>query len=41
MKEESMLARIHDAEHSQQVAELSQQISQLEIKVGSHFTLFS
>lgn len=33
MREDSMLARIHDAEHSQHVAELSQKISQLEMKV--------
>ena len=32
MREESMLARIRDAEHSQHVAELTQKISQLEMK---------
>jgi len=32
MREESMLARIHEAENSQYVAELTQKISQLEMK---------
>ena len=34
MREDSMLSRIRDAENSQHVAELSQKISQLEMKVG-------
>lgn len=33
MREDSMLSRIRDAEHSQYVAELTQKISQLEMKV--------
>ena len=35
MREDSMLSRIRDAENSQHVAELSQKISQLEMKVRS------
>ena len=37
MREESMLARIHEAENSQYVAELTQKISQLEMKVRLQF----
>lgn len=33
MKDEAMMARIRDAEHAQQVAELTQKISLLELKV--------
>lgn len=33
MKDETMMARIRDAEHAQAVAELSQKISRLEMKV--------
>lgn len=33
MKEEQLSARIRDAEHAQQVAELKQKISRLELKV--------
>lgn len=35
MKDDSMMARIRDAEHAQQVAELTQKISVLELKVKS------
>lgn len=34
MKDDTMMARIRDAEHAQQVAVLSQKISVLELKVG-------
>jgi hypothetical protein len=38
MKENLMMARIRDAEHSQYVAELKQKISLLELKVsGTYF----
>lgn len=33
MKDETLMAKIHDAEHAQQVAELTQKISILELKV--------
>lgn len=33
MKDETMMARIRDAEHAQAVAELTQKISRLEMKV--------
>jgi hypothetical protein len=38
MKENLMMARIRDAEHSQYVAELKQKISLLELKVSSVFS---
>lgn len=34
MKDDSMMARIRDAEHAQHVAELTQRISLLELKVN-------
>jgi hypothetical protein len=37
MKENLMMARIRDAEHSQYVAELKQKISLLELKVSGVF----
>lgn len=37
MKDEAMMARIRDAEHAQQVAELVQRISRLELKVVDIF----
>lgn len=37
MKDEAMMARIRDAEHAQQVAELTQKISLLELKVGLRY----
>lgn len=33
MKDDLMMSRIRDAEHAQQVAELAQKISRLELKV--------
>lgn len=42
MKDEAMMARIHDAEHAQHVAELTQKISLLELKVSIYnFIYFS
>jgi hypothetical protein len=38
MKENLMMARIRDAEHSQYVAELKQKISLLELKVSGVFS---
>lgn len=40
MKDEAMMARIRDAEHAQQVAELTQKISLLELKVGLHDPMY-
>lgn len=37
MKDETLMAKIRDAEHAQQVAELTQKISILELKVGMSF----
>lgn len=41
-KEDEMMSRIRDAEHSQLVAEMRQKIAELEIEVsyGVHCTLF-
>jgi hypothetical protein len=38
MKENLMMSRIRDAEHSQYVAELKQRISLLELKVSVAFS---
>ncbi|XP_043469152.1 ecotropic viral integration site 5 ortholog isoform X1 [Leptopilina heterotoma] len=38
MKDETLMSKIHDAEHAQQVAELSQKISILELKNEEMFT---
>lgn len=40
MKDETMMARIRDAEHAQHVAELMQKISLLELKVSRSVTLY-
>lgn len=40
MKDDLMMSRIKEAEHTQCVAELKQRISRLELKV-SHITLYS
>lgn len=40
MKDDTMMARIRDAEHAQQIAELRQKISVLELKVLGKFFFF-